>query len=110
MGAVSGFVLDGLYVAGDTIWCVEVLEALERHRPGVVVVNAGGARFDEGDPIVMTVEDVRTVRDATDATVVAVHLEAMNHCVETRADVRRDRGRRRSGRRRDARAGCPDER
>ena len=59
-----------------------------RHRPHAVVVNAGGARFNEGDPIVMTVDDIRRVRTATDATVVAVHLEAMNHCLETRADVR----------------------
>ncbi len=92
MGAVSGFVLDGLYVAGDTIWCDEVRETLDRHRPQVVVVNAGGARFNEGDPIVMTVEDVRVVRAATDAAVVAVHLEAINHCIETRADVRQVAG------------------
>jgi len=88
MGDVSGFVLDDLYVAGDTIWCDEVRNALAEHEPRVVVVNAGGARFLEGDPIVMTVDDVRSVRAATNATVVAVHLEAMNHCLETRADVR----------------------
>jgi L-ascorbate metabolism protein UlaG (beta-lactamase superfamily) len=88
MGPVSGFVLDGLYLAGDTILCDEVLGAINRHRPRVVVVNAGGARFNEGGPIVMTVNDVRGIRAATEATVVAVHLEAMNHCVETRTDVR----------------------
>jgi hypothetical protein len=49
---VSGFVVDGVYVAGDTIWCEEVREALEMHRPRAVVVNASGARFLEGDPIV----------------------------------------------------------
>jgi L-ascorbate metabolism protein UlaG (beta-lactamase superfamily) len=88
MGAVSGFAFDGIYLAGDTIWCEEVRDALARHRPRAVVVNAGGARFHEGGPIVMTVDDVRRVRAATTAAVVAVHLEAMNHCVETRADVR----------------------
>jgi L-ascorbate metabolism protein UlaG (beta-lactamase superfamily) len=92
LGPVSGFVLDGLYVAGDTIWCDEVRDALDRHRPRAVVVNASGARFDVGDPIVMTVDDVRRLRAATDATVVAVHLEAMNHCLETRADLRRVEG------------------
>jgi L-ascorbate metabolism protein UlaG (beta-lactamase superfamily) len=84
MGPVSGFVLDGVYVAGDTIWCDDVAAAIEEHRPRAVVVNAGGARFNEGDPIVMDVDDVRRVRAATDATVVVVHLEAMNHCVERR--------------------------
>jgi len=84
LGPVSGVVLDGVYVAGDTIWCDEVRDALERHRPRAIVVNGGGARFLEGDPIVMTADDVRAVREATDATVVVVHLDAINHCLERR--------------------------
>jgi len=88
MGPVSGWVIDGVYIAGDTIWCDEVASALVEHEPHTVVVNAGGARFLEGDPIVMTVDDVRRVRAASSGAVVAVHLEAMNHCLETRADVR----------------------
>jgi L-ascorbate metabolism protein UlaG (beta-lactamase superfamily) len=85
MGAVSGWVIDGVYVAGDTIWCDEVAAALEQHRPAVVVVNASGARFNVGDPIVMDVGDVRSVRAATDAPIVVVHLEAINHCLEPRS-------------------------
>jgi L-ascorbate metabolism protein UlaG (beta-lactamase superfamily) len=88
LGPVSGFVLDSLYIAGDTIWCDEVRRAIDHHRPRIVIVNAGSARFNEGDPIVMTVGDVRRVRAASSGAVVAVHLEAMNHCLETRADVR----------------------
>ena len=84
LGPVSGFVVDGVYVAGDTIWCDEVADALERHHPRAVVVNGSGARFIQGDPIVMNAADVRTVRGATDATVVVVHLEAINHCLERR--------------------------
>jgi L-ascorbate metabolism protein UlaG (beta-lactamase superfamily) len=87
LGPVSGFVLDGLYVAGDTIWCDEVERAIERHRPRVAVVNGGGARFLEGDAIVMTSADVREVVSRV-PTVVVVHLEAINHCLELRADVR----------------------
>jgi L-ascorbate metabolism protein UlaG (beta-lactamase superfamily) len=85
LGPVSGFVVEGVYVAGDTVWCGDVAEALASHRPHTVVVNAGGARFLEGDPITMTVEDVRRVREATDAEVVVVHLEAINHCLEPRS-------------------------
>jgi L-ascorbate metabolism protein UlaG (beta-lactamase superfamily) len=93
LAPVSGFVLEApdepvLYVAGDTIWCDEVAAALDSHRPDVAVVNASGARFLEGDPIVMTTDDVVTVaRHAPDARVVAVHLEAINHCLQTRADL-----------------------
>jgi L-ascorbate metabolism protein UlaG (beta-lactamase superfamily) len=84
MGPVSGWVIDGIYVAGDTIWCADVEAALAEHRPRATVVNAGGARFLEGDPIVMDVADVRRVRGATDGAVVVVHLEAINHCIERR--------------------------
>jgi L-ascorbate metabolism protein UlaG (beta-lactamase superfamily) len=86
LGPVSGFVLDGLYIAGDTVWCAEVEEALERHRPRVAVVNGSGARFLEGGPLVMTAEQIREVVDRV-PTVVVVHLEAINHCLETRAEV-----------------------
>jgi L-ascorbate metabolism protein UlaG (beta-lactamase superfamily) len=92
MGAVSGWVIDGVYLAGDTIWCEEVADALERHRPRAIVVHGGGARFTEGEPIVMDAEDVRRVRAATDATVVVVHLEALNHCIEPRSLYREIEG------------------
>ena len=93
LAPVSGFVLDApgeptLYVAGDTVWCEDVALALDEHRPDVVVVNAGGARFTRGDPITMTAADVIAVAAAAPrARIVAVHLEAINHCLETRADL-----------------------
>ena len=90
LGPSPGFVVGSLYIAGDTIWCDEVRAALAAHRPDVIVVNAGGARFLEGDPLVMTIDDVVAVaRHAPDSRVVAVHLEAINHCLETRDDLRR---------------------
>jgi L-ascorbate metabolism protein UlaG (beta-lactamase superfamily) len=91
MAPVSGFVLRApgepvLYVAGDTIWCEEVARALDEHRPDVVVVNAGAAQFTTGDPITMTGGDaLATARHRPTATVVAVHMEAINHCLEDRA-------------------------
>lgn len=88
LGPVSGWVIDGVYVAGDTIWCDEVAAALAEHEPHTVVVNAGGARFLVGGPIVMDAADVGRVREATDARVVVVHLEAINHCIEPRSTYR----------------------
>jgi L-ascorbate metabolism protein UlaG (beta-lactamase superfamily) len=94
MAPASGYVLraagePSIYLAGDTVWCEEVGATLDLQRPDVVVVNAGGARFDEGDPIVMTIDDVVAVtRHAPGVRVVAVHLDAVNHCLETREDLR----------------------
>lgn len=87
LGPVSGFALGGLYIAGDTIWCPEVEEAIAAHRPRAAVVNGSGARFVGSGPLVMTAADVREVVARVPAVVV-VHLEAIDHCLETRAEVR----------------------
>jgi L-ascorbate metabolism protein UlaG (beta-lactamase superfamily) len=93
LAPVSGFVLAApgeptLYIAGDTVFGDEVTAALDEHDPDVVIVNAGGARFVEGDPITMTAADVLAVaRHAPRATVVAVHMEAINHCLLTRDEL-----------------------
>jgi L-ascorbate metabolism protein UlaG (beta-lactamase superfamily) len=93
MAPVSGFVLKAageptLYIAGDTIWCGDVELALREHQPPVVVLNAGAAQFLEGAPITMTAEDViQTCQAAPGAQIVAVHMEAINHCLLSRADL-----------------------
>jgi len=86
LAPVSGFVLDDLYLAGDTVWYEEVERTIERFRPRVAIVNAGGASFLEGGLIVMGTDDVREVV-ARVPTVVCVHLEALNHCFLTRAEL-----------------------
>jgi L-ascorbate metabolism protein UlaG (beta-lactamase superfamily) len=88
LAPVSGFVLDDLYLAGDTVWYEAVEETIARHRPRVAVVNAGGAEFTEGGLIVMGADDVREVV-ARVPTVIAVHLEALNHCFLERESLRR---------------------
>jgi L-ascorbate metabolism protein UlaG (beta-lactamase superfamily) len=87
MAPVSGFVLDDLYLAGDTVWYEGVEETIEHYAPRVAVVHAGGAEFEEGGLIVMGINDVRKVATRVPA-VVAVHMEALNHCYLTRAELR----------------------
>lgn len=95
LAPVSGFVLRTggadepvLYIAGDTIWCADVEQALREYDPAVTILNAGGAQFLEGGPITMTAEDVAAVARAAPSTrIVAVHMESINHCVVRRADL-----------------------
>lgn len=94
LGPVSGFVLETagepkLYITGDTIWCKEVRQALEIHQPDVVVAYAGAAQFLLGGRITMSICDMdRITRQLTAAKVVAVHMEAFNHCMLTRKNLR----------------------
>jgi L-ascorbate metabolism protein UlaG (beta-lactamase superfamily) len=94
MGIVSGFVVraagePAIYIAGDTIWCKEVEDALQSQSPDVIMVNAGAAEFLQGGPITMTAEDVGSVCHARPAArVVAIHMEAINHCGLTRDALR----------------------
>lgn len=95
MGPVSGFVLQveeepSLYIVGDSVCCQEVEEALQQYRPEIAVVNAGAAQFLEGDPITMDVEDLLQMSLACPTLqVIAVHMEAWNHCLLTRAKLRK---------------------
>jgi L-ascorbate metabolism protein UlaG (beta-lactamase superfamily) len=95
MGQVSGFVIEyqkkKIYIAGDTIWCTEVEQAISTHKPDFVVLNAGAAQFNEGDPITMTSRDViRTMKAIPSATIIAVHMETVNHCLLTRKELKKE--------------------
>ncbi len=96
MAPVSGFVLKAngeptLYIAGDTIYCPEVESAIAIHHPEVAVLNAGAAQFLEGGPITMTALDVSKVcRASEDVSVIAVHMEVINHCLLRRDELDRE--------------------
>lgn len=95
MGEVSGFVFKDkdhtLYVAGDTIWCSEVEDALQKFNPDTTIVNAGGAQFLKGGPITMTPADVNKVHEVLPQTkIIAVHMDTVNHCFIKRGDLQRE--------------------
>jgi L-ascorbate metabolism protein UlaG (beta-lactamase superfamily) len=93
LAPVSGFVLHApgepsIYIAGDTILCEEVYEAVNEHKPAIILVNASAARFNDSDAIVMDNDQVVALAKQTDARVVAIHFECVSHSTETRADLR----------------------
>lgn len=78
-----------LYVAGDTIWNEEVARTIERYAPDVIVLNCGDAQVVGIGAILMGKEDVvKASRAAPAATIVASHMEAVNHCVLSRTELR----------------------
>lgn len=100
MGTVSGFVLQAageptIYWAGDTVLCDEVRAALAAHQPDVIITHSSGAMWPNPDDqsqrvlIVMdAAQTVATAQLAPAATLIATHMEALDHGTTSRADIR----------------------
>jgi L-ascorbate metabolism protein UlaG (beta-lactamase superfamily) len=92
MGPGVGFLLrlpgePSLYLSGDTVLTDDVRAVLERERPDVAVLHSGGAQLDIGSPILMTLEEQLEFVRLAPGRVIAVHLEALDHCAITRANL-----------------------
>ncbi|WP_368517769.1 MBL fold metallo-hydrolase [Rhizobium sp.] len=93
MGPVIGLTLEAVgeptvYWAGDTVLYPPVIETISEFSPDIIVTHSCGARWD-GDLIVM--DDKQTLevsRLAPQATIVATHMEALDHATITRQDLR----------------------
>jgi L-ascorbate metabolism protein UlaG (beta-lactamase superfamily) len=87
-----GYVIDlpgepKLYLAGDTLLTDQVRRCLEHLQPDVSVLPAGGAAFDFGQEIIMGLDDILEAASLTKGVIVANHLEALDHCPVTRAEL-----------------------
>ncbi|RIA09221.1 beta-lactamase family protein [Flavobacteriaceae bacterium MAR_2010_72] len=93
MGKVNGFVLkhlnNSIYITGDTIWCEEVKNAIDKHHPKHIIVAGGAATFAFGEPVTMTFDDINHVAGhAPNSKIWITHLEAVSPCKEGRSYLR----------------------
>lgn len=79
-----------VYVVGDTLWRTEVDQALAKFKPEVIVLNAGAARLvGFTGAIIMGKDDVlHASQVAPNATIVASHMDAINHMTLSRKELR----------------------
>ena len=95
MGTVSGFVLKAkgqpcIYIIGDSIWTDEVEQTIRKFQPDFIVANTGGAKLPgfENTPILMDEEQcISLLKASGKAKVIAVHMEALDHCRTTRSSL-----------------------
>lgn len=93
MGSVVGWVFTAddeptLYWTGDTVMCDPVRDTIASVAPDVIVTHSGGAQVS-GETIIMDANDtVAVALAAPDATVIAVHLEAVGHARIDRQELR----------------------
>ena len=94
MGKVSGFVFQAageptVYWCGDTIWYPPVGQVIEQYQPEVIITHSSGAVLGDSDPIVMDAEQTLAVcQAAPNSTVVAVHMDSLDHGTVDRATLR----------------------
>ncbi len=95
LGTVSGVVFQRpghktVYVAGDTVWNRQVEDAIKQHQPDVIILNTGYARLLGYDgSIIMGKEDLhRAYQLASQAKVIGSHMEAVNHGMQSRKELR----------------------
>ncbi|WP_321938013.1 MBL fold metallo-hydrolase [Paraburkholderia sp. J8-2] len=94
LGQVSGVVFKHpsektLYLAGDTVWNKYVERCVETYQPDAIILNSGDAQVPGLGSIIMGKEDVYKVHQAAPhATLIATHMEAVNHALLTRKELR----------------------
>ena len=80
-----------LYVAGDTIWCEEVKQAIDKFNPEIIIINACGATVlvGEGERLIMDIEDTKAIsKYAKNSTIIASHMDTVSHLTVTREDIK----------------------
>jgi L-ascorbate metabolism protein UlaG (beta-lactamase superfamily) len=94
LGHVSGFILQAdneptVYWAGDTIWYPPLEQVIKEARPRIIITHSGGAKFGDSDPIIMdAAQTIAVCQAAPQATVIATHLEALDHGTVSRTGLR----------------------
>jgi len=76
-----------LYIAGDTVLTDDVIRCVTERRPDVSIVPAGGAVMDLGSELIMDAEQVLALAAHGQGLFIANHLEALDHCPTSRADL-----------------------
>ncbi|WGQ10816.1 hypothetical protein QG516_04000 [Pedobacter gandavensis] len=77
---------------GDAIWTEQIRKNIDRIKPDFIIVNSGGARIQgfEELPIIMDEQQTMALIVASgSAKVIAVHMDAFDHCGTTRASLRK---------------------
>lgn len=93
-GNVMGFYLElpnekSIYISSDTVYTEHVNQALSTYQPDITVMAAGMAQLDIGNLLLMNREDLVRFVKQSPGRVLANHMEALNHCPNTRADLKK---------------------
>ncbi|MEJ8843813.1 MBL fold metallo-hydrolase [Lacibacter sp. H375] len=93
MSPTSGYIIktngQTIYITGDTVWSESLHNNLIKYLPDIVIANACAARFNFGEAITLTADDIVHIADSckTNSKIIVVHMEAINHCLLQRKEL-----------------------
>ncbi|NLR67719.1 MBL fold metallo-hydrolase [Chitinophaga varians] len=87
---------DAVFITGDAILDDRLKASLAATRPPIVIANSGECHFTRENPVLapgitmtLTTGELKAITQLLPATtVVAVHMDAINHCSLTKAELR----------------------
>lgn len=90
MGKGSSYLIEykgfRIFLTGDCLLTSSLKNNLIQTKPDIVIANAGAAKLNFGKPITMSIKDIQEIaKIITGSKILVVHLDALNHCTETRA-------------------------
>lgn len=97
MGKVSGLVLKAknepsIYIVGDSVFNNDIKKAIDTYQPEIIITNSGGAfipGYEENLILMDEEETISLANYASTSKIIAVHLEALDHCTVNRASLQR---------------------
>lgn len=95
MGNVMGFYIEipndrSIYISADTVYTEHVDKVLKEFQPEIAVLACGSAQLDFGQPLLMRMDELIQFVNNAPQKVLANHMEALNHCPTTRAQLKNE--------------------
>lgn len=99
IGESSGYVLKAkssptILWSGDTLLTQTIKDQIIEHQPDVIILHPGGAQMPKDDKgnvatLLMGIEDtIEIAKLAPKAKIIAIHMEALDHCTVKKVDLR----------------------
>lgn len=79
-----------LYISGDTLYTSEIEKILREIKPEILILFGGGAKMKIAGRITMNHNEILSIcKLLPESKIIAVHMDALNHCFDTREKLRR---------------------
>ncbi|QEN04339.1 MBL fold metallo-hydrolase [Thiospirochaeta perfilievii] len=92
LGVSSSYLLTStqskIYLTGDTLLTISVIQNLKKIKPNYIIANGGGAKIKMLGKVTMNNKDIdKLARLNNNCKIIVVHMDSINHCFDTRVKL-----------------------